>query len=197
MAGLIPNTCPFFHYKLLVSWSWVDASLGLLGRRGLPKTGYRGCGYSHSGDERSAQKRPEEQNRHLRLIYAFKFASIISPGSLANFRLLVRDSGGSSIRRNSKLPTISRKLYLKQSYILLTWFAYLRKSQEHPLITPTDPPKDKVPLFFILPKKKRKFTILKAPMAHKTFSQEQYLFSFYFCCVSYNMYYRESDPSDA
>jgi hypothetical protein len=35
------------------------------------------------------------------------------------------------------------------------------------------------PTFFIKPLMRTRFTMLKAPMAHKTFSQEQFLYSFY------------------
>ena len=64
------------------------------------------------------------------------------------------------------------KILVKQSYVLLVWFFYL---------TSISVGKDKstVPGFFVYPKKVTKFTIIKAPMAHKTFSQEQFSFSSY------------------
>jgi len=47
-----------------------------------------------------------------------------------------------------------------------------------------------VPSFFIYPKKKTKFTLLKAPMAHKTFSQEQFISQFYQLSISFNNDFR-------
>jgi len=38
--------------------------------------------------------------------------------------------------------------------------------------------------FFVQPKKKKIITLTKAPMAHKTFSQEQYVFSYYLISIS-------------
>lgn len=65
--------------------------------------------------------------------------------------------------------SVERKLLLiKQSYILITWAAYVRHG--------TFDLKDKTlrPAFSHLPMRRTRFTITKAPMAHKTFSQEQY-----------------------
>lgn len=68
-----------------------------------------------------------------------------------------------------------KKKLIKQSYILLTWFYYLSFS------TPikNNLTKQSSIQIFILPLKKTKFTLTKAPMAHKTFSKEQYLFQCY------------------
>lgn len=44
---------------------------------------------------------------------------------------------------------------------------------------------DKKPSFSVQPVKKKMLTLLKAPIAHKTFSQEQYVFKFYQLNVSY------------
>lgn len=41
------------------------------------------------------------------------------------------------------------------------------------------------PSLFVQPIKRRRFTIIKAPMAHKTFSQEQYLFQTYRLTVAF------------
>jgi hypothetical protein len=42
-----------------------------------------------------------------------------------------------------------------------------------------------IPSFFIQPVKTTKFTLIKAPMAHKTFSQEQYVFKYYKLTISF------------
>mgnify|MGYP001209442412 CR=1 FL=1 len=62
------------------------------------------------------------------------------------------------------------KILVKQSYVLLVWFFYLTSVCRGQV---------SIPGFFVYPKKVTKFTILKAPMAHKTFSQEQVAFSSY------------------
>ena len=46
--------------------------------------------------------------------------------------------------------------------------------------------KIKTPKLFVLPKKVSKFTLTKAPMAHKTFSQEQYSYNRYSLTMSFS-----------
>jgi hypothetical protein len=68
----------------------------------------------------------------------------------------------------------STRLFSKRSYILISWVVFFIKfncSVQKKKTKPTSI------TFYILPKTTSKFTITKAPMAHKTFSQEQYLFS--------------------
>jgi hypothetical protein len=125
---------------------------------------------------KKAQTRPT-------LHYAFKFTSIISPGSLKNLTLSQRPRA----RR-------SNNLYVKQSYVLLTWMAYIRETQAaaapKSLTDGQGVDGAPVPSFFIYPKKKTKFTLLKAPMAHKTFSQEQFISQFYQLSISFNNDFR-------
>lgn len=64
-----------------------------------------------------------------------------------------------------------KKILIKQSYLMMTWFFFLKKNLEEI--------KNSRIFFFVKPKRKSKFTIIKSPMAHKTFSQEQYSVSFY------------------
>jgi hypothetical protein len=47
----------------------------------------------------------------------------------------------------------------------------------------------KVPSFFIYPAYKYKTTTLKAPMAHKTYSQEQFIIKYYTLSISFYTYY--------
>jgi len=44
-----------------------------------------------------------------------------------------------------------------------------------------------IPSLFTQPTKKKTFTNLKAPMAHKTFSQEQFVFKFFFLTTSFSI----------
>jgi len=124
---------------------------------------------------------------HLRksLHYNFKFASIISPGSLKNMTLAGRPSN----------PRSNNNLYIKQSYVLLTWMTYIREVQ----LTQTKKKKNDdsddsapTPAFFVYPKKTSKLTFLKAPMAHKTFSQEQFLNKSYQMSISFNTNFRNN-----
>lgn len=65
--------------------------------------------------------------------------------------------------------------------MLLTWVAYIERSNS----LSKSLYRDKKPSFSVQPAKKKLLTLLKAPMAHKTFSQEQYIFKFYQLNVSY------------
>jgi hypothetical protein len=69
--------------------------------------------------------------------------------------------------------------------MILTWVLYLRNST----LTYDERYNKRLrrPGFFIYPKKQYKFTNLKAPMAHKTFSQEQYMFKFYYLSISFKV----------
>jgi len=62
------------------------------------------------------------------------------------------------------------KLFVKQSYMLLTWVIYNSTKSTNA---------------FILPKKTKKITITKSPMAHKTFSQEQLKWEYYKLVIPY------------
>ena len=68
--------------------------------------------------------------------------------------------------KTTNSPLGCKKLYLKQSYMILTWVIYLMGSSTNSK-------------YFVFPKKLTKLTLTKSPMAHKTFSQEQYKFEFF------------------
>jgi ribosomal protein S10 len=48
-----------------------------------------------------------------------------------------------------------------------------------------------VPSFFVHPPKRSRLTFLKAPMAHKTFSQEQFMSKSYNLTISFNSSFRK------
>jgi hypothetical protein len=112
-----------------------------------------------------------------RIHYSLKFASIISPGDLFNFQM------SNSLSPTPRKSSGTNKLYVKQSYMLLTWILYLKNLGNRQLSSSRDL---NSPSFFVFPKAQKKLTITKSPMAHKTFSQEQYLFKFYILSVSYS-----------
>jgi hypothetical protein len=102
------------------------------------------------------------------LKYKLKFTSIIAPGAVSNLRLIQFNANTNS----------HNKLVVKQSYLLLTWLAYLKDKN-------IKSSKVNAPSFFVQPVRQYKFTQLKAPMAHKTFSQEQFLLKHYDLVISF------------
>ena len=75
--------------------------------------------------------------------------------------------------------------------MVLTWILYLKNSSSNQ----KNFKKLNLPSFFVLPKIQKKLTITKSPMAHKTFSQEQYLFKFYTLVVSYSILMEKHSPT--
>ena len=120
------------------------------------------------------------------LRYTYKFASIISPGSLKDMTLVSRPKSGSGSKNS---------IYVKQSYVLLTWMTYIRETQSNGRSKKktSDSEEDNVstPSFFVHPTKITRLTYLKAPMAHKTFSQEQFVTKSYNLTISFNNEFRE------
>lgn len=106
--------------------------------------------------------------------FTFSFISLISPFILNNIRF--------SFNTNN----IQKKILLKQSYILLTWFYYLT------FIEQTVNNKNKLK-FFICPVKIQKFTLTKAPMAHKNWSKEQYKFQYFNFIINFNVFLKDDN----
>ena len=70
---------------------------------------------------------------------------------------------------------LNKKILIKQSYVALTWFYYLNF-----VVNPINPINDKNKIkISLMPSTSYKFTLTKAPMAHKNWSKEQYKFFFY------------------
>jgi hypothetical protein len=102
--------------------------------------------------------------------YTLKFASIVTPATLKNIRLLQPTAYDKTNSHN--------KILVKQSYLLLTWLIYVKGAYSSSEIA-------RVPSFFVQPVRQSKLTNLKTPMAHKTFSQEQFLFKKYTLTISF------------
>ncbi len=104
----------------------------------------------------------ENKNKILnkKIKFNFYFVSLISPFIQNNLRLL-------NTYKNSK-----KKIIVKQSYIILTWFYYLS------FINQYKNNKNRIKIF-VFPINNKKFTNTKAPMAHKNWSKEQYAFKYY------------------
>lgn len=111
--------------------------------------------------------------------YAFSFVSLISPFSLKQNTLILNN-----------MTLKSRKIVVKQSYILVSWMSYLTSTST--LTTKAgnygksrNKKLNSSPSFFVQPVRIFKTTTLKSPMAHKTFSQEQFIFKFFKLSVSF------------
>lgn len=110
----------------------------------------------------------------LTVHHALKFITLYYPGSVKNVRLLLRSQSG----RNGLLDNSDKsKILVKQSYVILVWVSYLS--------TGSLAVDKSLPGFFIYPTKSYKTTVTKAPMAHKTFSQEQYMVRYYSLSISF------------
>jgi hypothetical protein len=99
------------------------------------------------------------------VVYNFTFVSLIAPYLLNDLRI-------SNVTSAPSTPNKSTIL-LKQSYLLFTWFYYLKTSVMQ------NKTKNKAIKFSFLPIRRKSYTLTKAPMAHKTNSKEQFLFKFY------------------
>lgn len=98
-------------------------------------------------------------------IYSFLFVSLISPSIAPSLRFFF------------EIDDTQRKLALKQSYILLTWFYYVTFLNNEN--------KKKILKFFVLPIRRSTYTQLRTPMAHKTWSKEQYKFQYFLIRISF------------
>jgi hypothetical protein len=105
--------------------------------------------------------------------YSFTFVSLISPLNISDKSLLF-----------NRDVTLSNKIKIKQSYVLLTWFYYLSNFSLKN--------KNRVN-FFVLPQKNKKFTLTKSPMAHKNWSKEQYKQQLYLFKVSFSTTFIDYD----
>lgn len=107
--------------------------------------------------------------------HTLKFGSLFAPASFKDLCLFFRNTS----KYNSFLKNKSnKKILVKQSYILLMWLNYIASAPR--LVGKSSAKKKKVcPSFFVYPFRNYKTTIIKAPMAHKTHSQEQFMIRFY------------------
>jgi len=110
---------------------------------------------AHFLEQDAAQK----QNR---VVYELMFVSIVPPFISPNTKFTL-----------TPIPEYSKKVLVKKSYLILTWFYYMS-------ITKTQSVKASPASIAILPSRNKRYTLTKAPMAHKTNSKEQFQFKFYF-----------------
>lgn len=113
-----------------------------------------------------------------KIIFNFYFTSLISPFLLNNLRFLT----------DTRIS--EKKILLKQSYILLSWFYYLT------FLNQKMNTKNNLK-FAILPSSKKIFTLTKAPIAHKNWSKEQYKFQFFKFKITFNVFLKENNNLDS
>lgn len=95
------------------------------------------------------------------VIYSFYFISLFPPANTLLWKsALCLDS--------NKQPN---QIFFKHSYLILAWLLYLKTSPHSN--------KPKLLKFVCLPLRRKSYTFQKAPMAHKTHSQEHFKFQFY------------------
>jgi len=125
----------------------------------------------------------KSKNTTNKIQHTIKFGSIFAPDSLRGINLLFRSSPNySSLLVNKP----NKKILVKQSYIFMVWVNYLCKQKP---VNGGGNSAVKNPSFFIYPKKNYKTTITKAPMAHKTYSQEQFMVRFYSFSITFHSDY--------
>ena len=111
------------------------------------------------------------------LRYAFNFRTILPPSQIPQTLNTV------NLLKTPKQTTLgTKKVLIKQSYLILMWFKFLlvtKKSRTTPSLGSFK--------FFIKPKQQTRFTLTKSPMAQKTFSQEQYSYSYYSLVLSFSL----------
>ena len=95
----------------------------------------------------------------------YTFSSLFSPSSVKNLSLYLNNLVTDNDSPNSTANYRSKRIMVKQSYLILAWLniASSKKGSSGSRCS-----------FSFLPKKYYRFTNNKAPMAHKTFSQEQF-----------------------
>jgi hypothetical protein len=115
--------------------------------------------------------------------HTIKFSSLYLPSSVKDIRLYFRSNTGP----NSYLDMdYKKKILVKQSYILLVWMYYLtNKASVDSSENNTCNLRGVIPSFFVYPTRNYKTTVQKAPMAHKTFSQEQYMIRYYYLSITF------------
>jgi hypothetical protein len=119
--------------------------------------------------------------------HSFKFASILPPSSAYGTSLIATNAAASK-----------NNLLVKQSYLLFTWISYIQDPASRTSVQTTDDTDaSQLPSFFIHKKSTSKHTYIKAPMAHKTFSQEQFVYQTYSISISFKSKLETSQKLDS
>jgi hypothetical protein len=131
----------------------------------------------------------------IRVQHTLKFATLYTPSTIKDISLFYRKN----LEYNSRLINKpNKKILIKQSYIFMMWLNYIvdRKGKNDKK-TATKKKNDSIninesknnqkkPSFFIYPFRNYKTTIVKAPMAHRSYSQEQFMIRFYMLSITFH-----------
>jgi ribosomal protein S10 len=101
----------------------------------------------------------------------YSFISLFNPSSVKNLTLYHRNLNNTNEANSIRGSFRNYKILVKQSYLMSAWFYYYANRT---LDT------KKIKGFATLPCRQTRHTAAKAPMAHKTFSQEQFIIRYYF-----------------
>jgi len=107
-----------------------------------------------------------EKRNPASIEYNFNFVSWVAPHLLYNRN-----------RSTLQKQRVRAGVRMKKAYTMLTWLYYLTFTVDRQT-------ENKVVKFSFLPRRRTKYTLTKAPMAHKTFSKEQFKFQLHKCKVS-------------
>ena len=104
-----------------------------------------------------------KKNHSFKKSVTYTFYSLFSPSSVRNLGLYFNNTVNTNLSSNTEANFRNKKILIKQSYLLLAWLNLANNRNK------------KNCGFSFLPSKVSKFTMTKSPMAHKTFSQEQFI----------------------
>lgn len=113
----------------------------------------------------------------ISLVLSYSYVSLFNPSSIKNITLYHRNLTSNNTARSFRSSFRNYKILVKQSYLMAAWFFYYSNNT---LRT------KKIKGFVTLPCRSVKHTALKAPMAHKTFSQEQFVIKYYFLTFTFS-----------
>jgi hypothetical protein len=105
----------------------------------------------------------------------YNFISLFNPSSIKNLTLYHRNSNNLNKSQALRGSFRNYKVLVKQSYLMSAWFFYYANNSSKAKT---------IKGFATLPCRQTKHTGAKAPMAHKTFSQEQFLIKYYYLVFS-------------
>ena len=144
----------------------------------------------------------------IKIQHTLKFATLYTPSTIKDISLFYRKN----LEYNSRfLNKSNKKVLIKQSYIFMIWLSYIidktgkdssdtnLKNQNQSINpelmdsfddvdagnTTNNKVKVKKPSFFIYPFRNYKTTIVKAPMAHRSYSQEQFMIRYYMLSITF------------
>jgi hypothetical protein len=107
----------------------------------------------------------------------YNFISIFNPSSIKNLTLYHRNLNSANSTSSIRGSFRNYKVLVKQSYLMAAWFSYYTNSTLK---------SKRIKGFATLPCRQSKHTAAKAPMAHKTYSQEQFIIKYYFLVFKTN-----------